>query len=45
MVWAKGVLWTVVVLGFLAVILAAAGTAVVSALFVGGLLHAISTVG
>lgn len=42
---AKGVLWGVVVIGFLATIVAAAGLAVIGAVFVGGMVHAISAVG
>jgi hypothetical protein len=45
MVWVKGVLTGVVVLAFLGVIAAAAGTAVVGVAFIGGFVHALSTVG
>lgn len=39
---AKGAAWTVVVLGFLAVIVGAAGVAVVGVAFMGGVIHTVS---
>lgn len=39
---AKGAVWTVVVLGFLAVIAGAAGVAVIGAAFLGGVIHTVS---
>ena len=44
MVWVKGVLTGVVVIAFLAVIAAAMGAAVIGVAFLGGFVHAMSSV-